>query len=134
MAHTKKGIVALLDILGYQSFLENNEPSTAVDEVLKALIDAPTYTKNHLKDVFAKHEEIVHMVDSMQPLIFSDSILLTLADATMISRDASSCGSCSRFTLPLCSDSFSILAYRYVGPLPLVGTQQKHSALPVDQS
>lgn len=85
---TQEGMVAFMDILGYTSFLQNNEPEVAAQTVLNNLLNAP----KSVDDFFDKAIETVggtnasegakfikNQVDRQKWLIFSDTILVTSA-------------------------------------------------------
>ncbi len=82
---TKTGLVGFFDILGYQNLLEQNEPEVIAEEVLPILIGLKNSIKANIYDVMklAKASErkkiIEPIVESMEWLVFSDTILLTLA-------------------------------------------------------
>ncbi len=79
-AGSKMGIVGFFDILGYQSFLENNDVGMAVRAVLEALSAEDIAVRENVKKFFAggTNEEFVSQVLSeMESLVFSDTILLT---------------------------------------------------------
>jgi len=76
---TQKGIVGSFDILGYSSFLENNEPEVAAEIVQKHLLTLRD-------DLILKHDKtfegmptlwFCEAMSEMNWLIFSDTILLT---------------------------------------------------------
>lgn len=80
------GLICFFDILGYQSFLENNSASeTASDTALKVL-DIITTTVPEVKDRLSSMfinlpDDLQHhkqIFDEIRPLIFSDTILLSV--------------------------------------------------------
>jgi hypothetical protein len=79
MAH-ENGFVGLFDILGYQSFLENNEPNEAMEEVLQALRSMPAAAVDSIAGTFTDTEfqKAVAVAKQIRHLIFSDTVLLTL--------------------------------------------------------
>lgn len=76
---TEEGIVAFLDILGYSSFLQNNEPEEAAKTVRDHLLNAPENTKKVFEKVYKEPTAtaVKKHVDRFRWLIFSDTILLT---------------------------------------------------------
>jgi hypothetical protein len=72
-------MVAFLDILGYSSFLQNNEPEEAAKTVRDHLLNAPDNTKKVFEKVYKDPTAtaVKKHVDSFRWLIFSDTILLT---------------------------------------------------------
>jgi hypothetical protein len=76
---TQEGMVAFLDILGYSSFLQNNEPEEAAKTVRNHLLNAPENTKKVFEQLYKDPTATVvkKHVDSFRWLIFSDTILLT---------------------------------------------------------
>ena len=80
----EKGIIGFFDILGYQTFLNNNTPEEAANEVLAILtsidskiIDSFVYGSN--LDFKTKDEESDRdfLLNKFNWLVFSDTILLT---------------------------------------------------------
>ena len=76
----QQGIIGFFDILGYSSFLENNEPEDAAKTVLATLLDLQ-------KQVIELHKEqfpapngcvVTRTMDEIKCLVFSDTILLAL--------------------------------------------------------
>ncbi len=75
------GIVAYLDILGYTSFLENNEPEGAAQTVLEILLAAPKTAEEAHLSIFqgADIKEYAQtLLNGLKWLIYSDSILVAL--------------------------------------------------------
>lgn len=77
----KTGLVGFFDILGYQNFLEENEPEIAaekISEFIKYLKDfqSETFVSFFKKD--QHQEEIKPVIEKIVYLIISDTILLTL--------------------------------------------------------
>ena len=76
----KTGLVAFFDILGYQNFLERNEPETAagkIAEFMKKLKDFQS--KTYLIMLGEKTEpKIRPILERIKYLVISDAILLTL--------------------------------------------------------
>lgn len=75
---TQRGIVGFFDILGYQSFLENNEASEAVIGVLNALLGMPAKARQMCLCVSDDEELWKRFFSQIHPLIFSDTILLSI--------------------------------------------------------
>ena len=77
----KTGIIAFTDILGYSSFMENNDIGEQLEKVLTMLGTLPNSIKPDIKKWFegenasAITEELHAMIDSIQYLVVSDSIL-----------------------------------------------------------
>jgi len=69
----KEGIVGFFDILGYQSFLQNNSPEYAAKEVFSTLTHLDKEIPQRLLDIGQKDLPL----SPMEWLIFSDTILLT---------------------------------------------------------
>ncbi len=101
-AEAKEGIVGFFDILGYQSFLENNEAGDAVNVVINTLADSPekegefrSKYVSYVGDRMEKEIEKAHfqkLVKRTDHLVFSDTILLTLeqdsaADSAMVKHE-----------------------------------------------
>lgn len=82
---TKTGLVGFFDILGYQNLLEQNEPEVIAEEVLPILTGLKSATKTAIFDSMSKslmrgkRNTIEPIVESMEWLVFSDTILLTLS-------------------------------------------------------
>ena len=78
-AKTKNGLIGFFDILGYQSFLENNDAETAASEVLHTINSIDTKVSSGLiASVKEPGEELKEVVDSIQWLVFSDTILMAM--------------------------------------------------------
>ncbi len=76
----KNGLVGLFDILGYQSFLENNDAETATLEVvstISSISDNVTSYILSLEDVMSA-EQMQLSIKNIQWLVFSDTILMVL--------------------------------------------------------
>jgi hypothetical protein len=75
------GIVGFFDILGYTSFLENNEPDDIAKKVVALQNDLPRKVPNIAKDLLNKDCELASiMVDYIKQIrwiIFSDTILIS---------------------------------------------------------
>jgi hypothetical protein len=73
------GIIGFFDILGYKSFLVNNEPESAASQVLDAITQVGQVITDYIKKEYpegaTKHSELLK---SIQWLVFSDSILITI--------------------------------------------------------
>lgn len=77
------GIVAFFDILGYQSFLENNSATETALKVLDLINELPKLTSRSVSDFWINHEAahgaaVIKMPEHCSHLIFSDSIVLTI--------------------------------------------------------
>jgi len=79
-ARTQNGLVGFFDILGYQSFLENNDAEDAASEVLTVITNIGSITGNALISSL-KHpdERLKELIDGIQWLVFSDTILMAMA-------------------------------------------------------
>jgi len=78
----EEGMVAFLDILGYTSFLINNEPEEAAETILPHLLGAPENVDKFYESTFKESEHkptIKDHVNHIKWMIFSDTILLTNA-------------------------------------------------------
>lgn len=79
------GLIAFFDILGYQSFLENNNSATATAEkVLKIITDTPEQVRTSvLKSILSRIGglpgiPIKEVESSLNHLVFSDTIVLSI--------------------------------------------------------
>jgi hypothetical protein len=78
------GLIAYFDILGYQSFLDKNPDSTSetVKKVLELITNIPQKIKDDISKAFIEIEEgdkdAEIVSNSIVPLIFSDTILLSI--------------------------------------------------------
>jgi hypothetical protein len=74
------GMVGFFDILGFQSFLENNEPEDAAEQVLKAIVEIPKVVPEELAKAFPESkpesEALRTHIRETKWLIFSDTILM----------------------------------------------------------
>lgn len=78
-AKTTNGLIGFFDILGYQSFLENNDAETAASEVLDTINNIDTRVSSGLMaSVKENGEDLKAAVDSIQWLVFSDTILMAM--------------------------------------------------------
>jgi hypothetical protein len=48
------GLIAFFDILGYQSFLENNSATESAEKVLKLITDIPQKAKSEVAEAWLK--------------------------------------------------------------------------------
>ncbi len=86
MNHTKTGWVGFFDILGYLNLLERNEPESIAEEVIPILTGAKTTLLDDINFLFSHLHgsekdipgEIKTIINSLQSIVFSDSILLTM--------------------------------------------------------
>lgn len=74
-----KGLVGFFDILGYQNFLANNSASESALKVLDIITDIPKKAKENTDSVAEKYEEYKEISDALSHLVFSDTIVFTLA-------------------------------------------------------
>lgn len=78
------GLIGFFDILGYQSFLDNNSNSEieTARNVLKIITELPDEVKKTLNTIASKSEETkkyaVIFNDHLKKLVFSDTIVFTL--------------------------------------------------------
>lgn len=75
----KTGLVGFFDILGYQNLLESNEPEKIAEEVLPILNGLKKTGNEELYRIWTRRDRTLEgIIASMEWLIFSDTILLTL--------------------------------------------------------
>lgn len=83
----KNGLVGLFDILGYRVFLEKNSPETAAEKVmavLNTLVSLSQKMPRKMVEPFApvlgekSFPSFAKMVNEIEWLVFSDTVLLTL--------------------------------------------------------
>ncbi|NQU05910.1 MAG: hypothetical protein HQ568_07440 [Calditrichaeota bacterium] len=111
---TQEGIVGFFDILGYSNFLENNEPEDAAIIIKKVLLDLNTDLANHILNMLPG-EELERgriILQSLKPLVFSDTILYTLP----YTEDMDDL---HKLTLWLLFTNHSIVLYRHLFDLGL---------------
>jgi hypothetical protein len=76
------GLIAYFDILGYQSFLQNNSASATAETVLELITHLPQQVKGVVSKSYQELEsnkEVAKQIsDSVRHLIFSDTILLSI--------------------------------------------------------
>lgn len=78
-AKTQDGLIGFFDILGYQSFLENNDVETAVVEVLNTLNNIGTTVNSRIMRSLGELDERDNeILDKIQWRVFSDTILLAM--------------------------------------------------------
>ena len=74
-----KSTVGFFDILGYSSFLENNEPEVAAKIIFGILHTARDRARKWQKDYFGEpHERVSKMWDTIQWSVISDSIVISM--------------------------------------------------------
>lgn len=73
-----KGIIAFLDILGYQSFLENNSATDSALKVLDMVTKLPKDTHTEMSQGWNASKLDSSITDSLQHVIFSDTIVLLI--------------------------------------------------------
>lgn len=74
-----RGILSFCDILGYQSFLENNSATESALKVLDIITNAPTIARDRLNTLWlSPATEGLGVHESFQHLVFSDTIVLML--------------------------------------------------------
>lgn len=77
-----KGLIAFFDILGYQSFLENNSATESALEVLDLITAIPLKAKQDTENIWktnvakGQSPEILAIGDNLKHVIFSDTIVL----------------------------------------------------------
>jgi hypothetical protein len=87
------GLIAFFDILGYQSFLENNLAAESTERVLQLINDIPPKTKSELSELwlslFKEKDGVIlkEVADALNLLIFSDTIVLSITYPTNVSRE-----------------------------------------------
>lgn len=76
----KTGLVAFFDILGYQNFLEKNEPEIAAEAITELIKKLKTFKSETYLSVFGEEVKSVAkpIVGNIVYLVISDAILLTL--------------------------------------------------------
>src|SRR5271157_3143491 len=81
-----KGLIGFFDILGYQSFLENNSATDSALEVLDTITGIPAKLKDSWKATWlsqkGKSESLIYgkeVADLLSYIVFSDTIVLTLS-------------------------------------------------------
>lgn len=74
-----KGLVGFFDILGYQSFLENNSASRSALDVLKIINDIPQRAREATKQAVQDDPDFNGVSEALTHLVFSDTIVFTLA-------------------------------------------------------
>lgn len=81
MANSKSqyGIIGFFDILGYQSFLENNEDAAAeaTEKVLNFMVNLEKHIPSRIRNIFKNSKALRKLVNEIEFLVFSDTILLT---------------------------------------------------------
>lgn len=86
MENCKKGIgiIGFFDILGYSSFIENNTTTDASNIILNVLLNLKQEVTEQHKELFKginnteNKKKVELIIDKIEWLIFSDTILLTL--------------------------------------------------------
>lgn len=71
------GIIGFFDILGYQSFILNNEPEIAAQEVFSTLMGIDKIVKKYIAEKLAHTAKT--WIKEIQWLVFSDTILITIS-------------------------------------------------------
>jgi len=81
----KNGIIGFFDVLGYGSLLENNEPEEIYNVIFPVLDNLKNETSQEMKVILKRHGKEINIKPKFQPLIdsidwivFSDTILITL--------------------------------------------------------
>ena len=77
-----KGAIVFLDILGYQSFLENNSATESALRVLELITTLPKTTHAELSKSWIDGKFDKTVVDSLQHVVFSDTVVLLLPYGT----------------------------------------------------
>jgi hypothetical protein len=74
-----KGLVAFFDILGYQNFLQSNEPAKAIETIQDFLKKLKSFRSNTFPTFFGKEtfEVLQKLMDTFTHLTISDSMLVT---------------------------------------------------------
>lgn len=73
------GLIGFFDILGYQSFLENNSSIESALEVLDIVINIPNEVKQISKEIATEDTYFEEYDDSLNHIVFSDTIVFTFA-------------------------------------------------------
>jgi len=78
---SQTGIAGFFDILGYENLLQKNEPEEIAETIIPFLIGVLPEVTDKLKEVLTSNQEYLHktIIDSIKWLVFSDTILLTIA-------------------------------------------------------
>ncbi len=82
-----KGLVGFFDILGYQSFLENNSASESALSVLDIINDTPKQAKANIEKATKADPDFEGVSKALTHLVFSDTIVFTLAYPENASAD-----------------------------------------------
>src|ERR1700677_431636 len=78
------GLIGFFDILGYQSFLENNSAADSAEKVLKLITDIPANIKANTSRVWLNlnveepDKYPTQFADVLKHQIFSDTIVLSI--------------------------------------------------------
>lgn len=72
------GLVGFFDILGYQSFLENNSASDSALEVLRIINDVPQQAKKLVQSAIGTEQYLLEIGNALEHIVFSDTIVFTL--------------------------------------------------------
>ena len=91
----KTGLIAFFDILGYQSFLEQNEPEIAAEKILQFIKKVKDFPKDTFAKLLTSNKEerpeslkdLTRLLNEITYLIISDAIILTLEVPTMHSTN-----------------------------------------------
>lgn len=79
-AKTEDGLIGFFDILGYQSFLENNDAESAASEVLNVINNIASITSSGLMTSLKTQDPLLKgLVERIQWLVFSDTILMAMS-------------------------------------------------------
>jgi hypothetical protein len=112
----QNGLVGFFDILGYQTFLENNDVETATSEVINIINDIGSTVKTSVIGVLeAPTDEDKKKIEDIQWLVFSDSILMLME---WDEEDAYKWGLFTAAAIKLCRHMFDV-------GLPLRGAIKK---------
>lgn len=77
---TTTGLVAACDILGYRSFMRNADPADSkTRDVLLILNAAPDIAKSETHRLLPNLQDFPKIIESISPVVFSDTIVATLA-------------------------------------------------------
>lgn len=75
----KIGLVAFFDILGYQNFLEKNEPEIAAEIIAEFIENLKSFqSETYLTIMAPMRDSVKPIIEKIVPIVISDSILLTL--------------------------------------------------------
>lgn len=116
---SQSGIIGFFDILGYQSFLENNEDvaGEATEKVLNFIVNLEKNIPEHiLRNISRNYKAVKRLLNEIKFLVFSDTILLT----TTYARNEGNDGKTDKWILFLVA-SLKLNRWMFEYGLPLRG-------------